>query len=373
MLFKNVGEIKMKIDLLVYAYLAVCLAMIGFNIVCIFLFKRGNRETERSRQYYIKLITGQFGKTILDDHHRVLLYRRLRHIRELTAFNKALEILSGKYPEEINAYLRKLEHVFVALADRYSQRNEIQMAYFPYIIACYRLFDGEDLPQINRIMVNLLEQPSVYCRENALNAIYSMGISNNVADALRIVDRTGFYHNKKLITDGLMTFTGDKKELNDCLWEHLQDYSLNIQLAILDYIRFSSGDFQERMLGLLSEDHNSEIHYCAIRYLGRYPYQPAYEQLIKYAEHEDKTKWEYTSITCFALASYPCERTIAVLKKNLSSHSWYVRLNASKALERLGLEYADFADIFDGDDRYAREMMRYWLDRKKLYERTAVS
>ena len=363
----------MKIEILVYAYLAVCLAMIGFNIVCIFLFSRNDRETEHSRLYYINLIKEQFGKAVIDERHRMLILKRLVHVREMTAFDKSLEILSKEYPAEVQAYLRGLESVFVALANRYSRRNEIQMAYFPYIIARYKLFYGEDLPQINRIMVDLLEKPSIYCRENALNAIYSMGVSENVTDALTIIDSTGYYHNKKLLTDGLMSFAGDKKELNEMLWNHLWDYSLNIQLAILDYIRFSSGDFQERMLGLLKEEHNSEIHFCAIRYLGRYPYQPAYEQLMKYAEREDEVRWEYTSITCFALAFYPGERTIAALKKNLSSHNWYVRLNASQALESMGLEYADFIDIFEGDDRYAGEMMRYRFDRKKLSERRAAT
>lgn len=363
----------MKIEILVYAYLAVCLAMIGFNIVCIFLFSRNDRETEQSRLYYINLIKEQFGKAVIDERHRMLILKRLVHVREMTAFDKSLEILSKEYPAEVQAYLRGLKSVFVALANRYSRRNEIQMAYFPYIIARYKLFYGEDLPQINRIMVDLLEKPSIYCRENALNAIYSMGVSENVTDALAIIDSTDYYHNKKLLTDGLMSFAGDKKELNEMLWNHLWDYSLNIQLAILDYIRFSSGDFQERMLGLLKEEHNSEIHFCAIRYLGRYPYQPAYEQLMKYAEREDEVRWEYTSITCFALASYPGERTIAALKKNLSSHNWYVRLNASQALESMGLEYADFIDIFEGDDRYAGEMMRYRFDRKKLSERRAAT
>lgn len=361
----------MKIEIIVYSYLAVCLAMIGFNIVCIFLFSRNDRETEQSRLYYTNLIKGQFGRDIIEEKHRILLLKRLVHVRELMAFDKSLEILYKDHPKEVQTYLRGLENVFIALGNRYSRKNEIQMAYYPYIIARYRLFYGEDQPQINRLMVDLLNKPSIYSRENALNAIYSMGISENVADALKIVDSSGYYHNKKLLTDGLMTFTGDKKELNELLWNHLPEYSLNMQLAILDYIRFSSGDFQERMLNLLKEDCDSEIHFCAIRYLGRYPYEPAYEQLMKYAEHEDESRWEYTSITCFALASYPGERTVAVLKKNLSSRNWYVRLNASQALENLKLEYADFIDIFEGDDRYAGEMMRYRFDRKKLIEKGA--
>lgn len=363
----------MKIEILVYSYLAVCLAMIGFNIVCIFLFSRNDRETEHSRLYYINLIKGQFGKETLDERHRLLILKRLTKVRELTAFDKALEILNNEFPDEVQAYLRKMEFEFVTLANRYSRKDELQMAYFPYVIARYRLFYGEDLPQINRILVDLLEKPSIYCRENALNAFYSMGISENVADALKIVDDSGFYHNRKLLTDGLMTFTGDKNELNELLWSRLPSYSTNMQQAILDYIRFSSGAFQERMLGLLREDHDCEIHYCAIRYLGRYPYQPAYEQLMHYAEHEDEMHWEYTSIACFALASYPGERTIAVLKKNLSSRNWYVRLNASQSLENLNLEYADFIDIFEGNDRYAGEMIRYRFDRQKLSERRAAT
>lgn len=359
----------MKIEIIVYIYLAVCLAMIGFNIVCAVLFSRNDRETEQSRDYYIHLIKNQFGRDVPEDRHRLLLLKKLTRVRELIAFDQALEILYKEAPDEVQTYLRKIESVFVALGNRYSRKNEIQMTYFPYIIARYHLFYGEDLPQINRLLVDLLKKPSVYCRENALNAIYSIGISENVTDALKIIDDSGYYHNKKLLTDGLMTFAGDKKELNERLWDHLPSFSLNIRLAILDYIRFSSGDYQERMLRLLSEDHDSEVHYCAIRYLGKYPYEPAYEQLMKYAEHEDETRWEYTSITCFSLASYPGERTVAALKKNLSSRNWYVRLNASQALEKLGLEYADFVDIFEGDDRYAGEMMRYRFDRQKLMEK----
>ena len=213
----------MKIEILVYVYLAVCLAMIGFNIVCIFLFSHNDKETEESRLYYIDLIKDQFGKAALEDRHRILMLKRLTRVRELTAFDKSLEILYREYPDDIKEYLRKMEYVFIALANRYSRRDELQMAYFPYVIARYRLFLGEDLPQINRILVDLLEKPSVYCRENALNAFYSMGVSQNVADALKIIDNSGFYHNKKLLTDGLMSFAGDKNELNELLWSQLPE------------------------------------------------------------------------------------------------------------------------------------------------------
>ncbi len=363
----------MKIEILVYCYLAVCLAMIVFNIVCIFLFSHNDKEIESHRLYYVSLIRAQFYRDEIEESHKAMLIRRLPHIREMMSFDKSLEILSEKYPEEVKAYLHKLDSVFITLNQTYSRKNEIQAAYFPYIISRYDLFKGEDILQINLCLHGLLLKPSVYSRENALNAIYSIGISENVADALKTVDSSGYYHHKKLLTDGLMTFGGDKHELNEVLWRRLDEYSLNTQLAILDYFRFSSGEYRERMFDMLNKQVDSEIHFCAIRYLGRYPYQPAYEKLIYYAEHEDDMHWQYSSIACFALASYPGDRTVNVLKHKLSSHNWYVRLNASQALEMLGMEYSDFIDIFEGDDRYAGEMIRYRFDRKKLMEEGAVS
>ena len=80
----------MKIEILVYSYLAVCLAMIGFNIVCIFLFSRNDRETEHSRLYYINLIKGQFGKEELDERHRLLMLKRLTKVRSLLSLNYLL-------------------------------------------------------------------------------------------------------------------------------------------------------------------------------------------------------------------------------------------------------------------------------------------
>ena len=177
----------MKIEILVYAYLAVCLAMIGFNIVCIFLFSRNDRETEQSRLYYINLIKEQFGKAVIDERHRMLILKRLVHVREMTAFDKSLEILSKEYPAEVQAYLRGLKSVFVALANRYSRRNEIQMAYFPYIIARYKLFYGEDLPQINRIMVDLLEEQFTI---EWLSREYSTNRTTLMADFKRVTGKT---------------------------------------------------------------------------------------------------------------------------------------------------------------------------------------
>lgn len=363
----------MKVEVLIYAYLAVCVAMIGFNIVCIFLFQRRDNEIEEKRFYYMGIIREQLDLDETTEEHRKFLLKRLSRVNGLLSYDKSLEFLSEKEPEKVQAYLHRLDNVFITLMQKYQQRNEIQAAYFPYLIARYRLFRGEDYPQIHTALSELLHNQSIYSRENALNAIYSIGISRNVVEALLIIDSNGYYHHKKLITDGLMSFTGDKEELDHMLWDHLPRFSLNMQLSILDYIRFSSPNFKEKMFSLFSDKYDSEIHYCAIRYFGRYYYEPAYEKLMYFAENENSLHWEYTAITCSSLATYPGERTVEMLKKKLSSRNWYVRSNAAHALDVMGLEYADLVDVIQGEDRFAGEIMRYQFDRKKLNEKGGAS
>ena len=50
--------------------------------------------------------------------------------------------------------------------------------------------------------------------------------------------------------------------------------------------------------------------------------------------------------------------------ENLSSSNWHIRQNSAISLEKLGYTYQDLISVFDGDDRYAREIMRYRLDKR---------
>ena len=127
------------------------------------------------------------------------------------------------------------------------------------------------------------------------------------------------------------------------------------------------------MLRLLkNEQEDDEVHYACIRYLGKYPSEEAYSLLLDFVEKEQERPWQYAAIAASALAAYPGDETVEILKKKLSSRNWYVRLNASKSLEILGLGYADLIDIFDGSDRYAREILLYRFDMRKAKEKEAA-
>lgn len=362
----------MNVEILLFGYLIVCMAMICFNIACIFLFKHNDKLLEKRSEVYVDIIRREASKGRVSDEHKSFLLKSLVRVTGLMAFERSLDILQRENSISLEKYLGQLVPVFSQLTLKYSQKNELQAAYFPYLISKYHLLNGQDNRKVNHALFELLKSPGIYSRENALSAFYSMGSSEHVADALRIIDRSEYYHHKKLITDGLMTFQGDSAELNEILWARMGDYSVDMQTAILDYIRFSSGDYCEEMLSLLYEDCDRELKYCAIRYFGKYRFDPAYECIIKYVEQERESRWEYAAIACLALSNYPCERTVTVLKSKLNSRNWYVRYNASQTLENLGLEYVDMVDVIESSDRYAGEMMRYRFDHKRIKDTEAA-
>ena len=55
-----------------------------------------------------------------------------------------------------------------------------------------------------------------------------------------------------------------------------------------------------------------------------------------------------------------------MLKKALRSASWHVRCAAAASLEAQHVSGQDLADIIEGGDRYAREIMQYQLESGNL-------
>lgn len=361
------------VETLIYVYLAVCLSMIVFNMVCICVFSRQDKKlTERSRTL-IREIERQIGQGWVDEAHRKYLSQKLRKVNHLMAFDETLSRLHTQYPEEIRRYLQELTPVFIYLTTVYLKKSKLQAAYFPYIIKKYGIMKGQRVRVVVHAMLELVKEDNLYCRENALQALYTIGDADSVIQALKLLDREGSYYHQKMLTDGLLEFAGDRAALNEKIWQKFPSFSTNMQVTLLNYFRFSTGAYQQQIL-LLMQDASlaDEVRYSCIRYFGKYPYAPALSTLYEFAEVK-QSKWEYMAIAATALSSYPGERTVEVLKGLLSDRNWYVRYNAAESLERLGLDYDDLIDIFEGGDRYASEMLRYRFDRKKLKRKEGVT
>ena len=144
------------------------------------------------------------------------------------------------------------------------------------------------------------------------------------------------------------------------------EHSLPIQRAVLDYIRFQSGNYCDRMLEILRDERrDKELRLSAIRYFGRYPDPSARPLLLGFLQDRDPTRWEFSAISASALAAYPGQDVVDGLLQAMHSPHWHVRRNASASLEAHGLTYEEMLQILAGEDRYAREMLTYQLEPKR--------
>ena len=334
----------MPVEILIYIYLGMCAGMILFNIATALLSRRREHRSFRDGIRLELTVSRELDRLAetgaVSERHLRFMERRLRRVNGMAAFDAALECLCVRRPELTRSYLTALNGVTITLAEDYCRRDEIEAAYFPYIIRKYRLLDGQENEALKTMLLDLLHESSIYCRENAMQALYTAGDPAVLVRALRIIDASSLYYHSKLLSDGLLNYTGDTRELADALWEAFDAFQPWMQVTLLNYFRFSSGAYCEKIHALLNDPaQDDEVRFACLRYLGRYPYPPAYADLLRYATPSENARWEYAAIASSVLASYPGAETAAVLERNLYHPNWYIRFNASKSLEQLGFGY----------------------------------
>ncbi len=367
----------MKIEIMIYSYIAICVSMIAYNIIYVFILshreKKLNSDSKNFEIIIHEIISKiKTGNPVCEKHKRFLC-KELDKTAGITAFDKALEKVYEREPEAVEKYLIETFSVFEYLSKRYMTKDTIKIAYFPYILYKYNILKHHESKKQIDALFELLRSVNVYCRENTIKAIYTMQNPDMVASALKVMDKNLSFHHPKLICDGLLNYKGDKSILKEKLFESFDEYSVQMKLNILNYFRFGNIRCDTEMFEMLqNEKENNELRFSAIRYFEKFPNDDAKPVLQKIAENLENRTWEYQAIATSALKSYPDDVTFRILVKNLSSSNWHVRHNSAVSCEKLGYSYYDLISVFDGNDRYAREMMRYHLDRRKQEEDKAV-
>ena len=358
------------VELLVYIYLAVCFAMIFFNIGTIIFSNRREKVNKKRSELYTSMIREELARIRdgkeMERHHLNYMKRRLHFQENLLVFVQVMIDLFEKFPDETRIYLDRLSGAMDVLIKHYKKHNDpIRYAFFLYSLRVFQQMSGVTPPKVEEILLDALRETNTYCRENALQAIYKSGETKLVIRAMEVIDAGHINHNKKLLCDGLLTFTGNQDELMDGLWKEFETFHVDMQLVILDYTRFCAPSHREQLLAILKDETRSpELRFSCIRYFAKYPDKDVYPLLLEMAENTDNLRWEYPAIACTALASYPGDKTIETLKRALHVKNWYVRYNAAESLSRLGVGYVDLIEIIDGKDRYAREILQFQLDMK---------
>lgn len=357
----------MNVQSLIYIYLAICLCMIVYNLVCILVFKHRDRNSRRRDNSFEKKVKNQIlcveqGQWLTEKDIKYII-RKCSNVWNLAALDEVITELDADHHLAADSYIQAIWSVFSYLAVKMPDKDDIQQAHFSYIVCKYKIVYKAPTPIITDCMFQMILSENLYVRENALKVIYSMGDPDLVTDALFQVFQEGYFHHEKLLVEGLLSFSGDREELMRKLMKKRPECSLSLQLIILNFVRFGSNQFADEMYEILkNEKENDELRFSALRYFGKYPDERAYPQICNFAEMRKARRWEYGAISATVLASYPREHTIRILKQCLSDYNWFVRANAAESLEKFNLGYIELSDILDSRDRYAREILQYRME-----------
>lgn len=352
---------KISINALIYIYMLICFSLLLYNIIYI-IKSYISKKLMKKRSFYWK---GEILKQIsflqkqenVEESHLRKLERKLSKTEELIAYVDALDSLNEHDTFEIY-----LQNTFVAqqtLALKYAKKDSMNRAFFAYTISKYPSCIGEKFRPIMRILISYLDNSTVYCRENSLKALCALGNIQAVENALQILNDYHWFHHKKLLSDGLATFRGDKEKLMEVLWKHINDWDENIMISVVQFITICGGQYQEVFFPMLLSDNTSiEIRLGIMRYYRRYFYEPVREILYSFLQ-DDNIDENLIIVAAIVLDRYPGEETIDILKEALHHHNWYVRRNAASSLYNLGVELDTLDNILNGDDRYAKDMLNY--------------
>lgn len=359
-----------NIQVMIIFYMGLSLCLVLFNVLYILENKRKGvfiesykkkvkKEIEKQMELLEQQKDGQKRRT------RSWI-RRLKSLSWLMAYEQALKEFFDGREEELNIYLEQQKEIFISLALFYKKRDSIQQGYYAKLMAEYQVGAIKGMENLLEILISYLPEGTIYCRENVLCALYASGNEKAVLKGYLTVSNGQLFHHNKLISDGLLMFRGDKEKLARLLFQESQRFPVELRLGVIQYIRMVSPNFKKEFYEELMKDKISlEEKIAIIRYFGTHYFEPMGSVLKGYAKSVDKTDWQICAVSMSALANYPSKETISLLKQSLSNRNWYIRKNAAMSLMALGLDRKGLQDVFDGGDRYAKEILMYYLEREE--------
>lgn len=236
--------LSFKPEVILYIYMASCIAVLIFNILYIFADKYSGKKRARSSLSFVGKITEQTellreGKEP-DAAHFDEMFRGLKKAENLAAFEESMMEVRKREPEEfIDEYLKGMRGVFLRLTEVYCKRDMIEQAYFAYLVADLGIDKGrETFDGLMDFLMDMITVRDVNARENALRAFYSIGNKDAVLAVWRKLEDNEIYHSRKLLADGLLSFSGDRRELAELLFGHRTEFVTELVLPILQFIRF---------------------------------------------------------------------------------------------------------------------------------------
>lgn len=353
------------IENVLYFYLFISISLIIYNII--YIYTR-NKE-EKKHNYLINKYNNEYEKNIrilkekkpINKRDYKRLIKELRKIDNLLAFSDAMQ--QKQYTKDFEVYKNFIYDIFLDLYIFYNKKTDMEKALFVYMVGNLKI-EKYNNRVLDKRIINFLEKPSVYLVENTLKTFIVLGHKESLIQSFNILNFNQIYHNEKLISDGLLEYNGDKLELSRELWSYRDGWMTSYIVAIIKFIKSMKYDFREEFYNeLIKENLDIEVQLELIRYFGKVKYNKVLYYLLNIMESNENKDTNLHIITAITLSNYPSERTIEVLKKGMKSSNWYIRNNSCTSFLSLNPSKKDIDDILSGNDKYAKDILLYKLER----------
>ena len=340
-----------EIQYLIYIYIALCACMMIFNIIYILYYKSSERFYENENHGISKRINKQFNllknNEKVTTSHMKYLYIMLSGTSNLLLFEQCIDKQDKKL---VQKYLDSVQYVFYELASYYQKNDSMKKAYFAYIIGKYEISKNIKDNVVKNNLYMFLDDESVYCRDYSLKEI----------------GETNYYYYPEVILDDLKQYQGDMSQLTKKMWDEFSEFGENIQIAIIKYITEEHLDYSKEFYELLIEvQTNSKIKIELIKYYRENIYQQVKEILIQNLNLTGIENKEIIIESAKVLQKYGDVDTKEALKMLLKRKDWDIRMVASESLILIGASYYELADIYNGEDEIAREILKYKVQSHK--------
>ncbi|MEE0751335.1 HEAT repeat domain-containing protein [Frisingicoccus sp.] len=350
------------VNVVVYFYMFVCIVLLVFNILYIFSSKQRTRISVRHKRAMEAFLNVQGDKAksgkAMDETEKAGIVRKLENIPWLLAFHEVLEDFEkNETPEAVKAVMEYMAPAIYELALYYQKRPSVERAFFAYFSGVHLAKAPEAYERLGEVFILYLEDSTVYCRENVLHALYALGAAGALERVFEQFREEHWYHQPKLISDGLNEFQGDREKLARQLWKKKDLWPEFINIGLVQFMSGQTADFSDLLFPALTKGPR-EVRFAVIRYFQRHPKEAAAPVLLEIlGENED-----LAIAAAAALEKYPTAPVVEALKKALCSTNWYVRRNAATSLIRIGISPGEQKELLANKDRYAREMFTYVLE-----------
>ena len=225
---------------IIYLYLLIVVCLIFFNVWYVLYEKISIKIGEKKKEKYLKIIEDEDENDEISEKRLKYFYHQLKNVNNFIWFDSVLDDIRKDEESEIDVdqFILKLSSVFQKLASYYRKEDSVQKAFFAHVLTNYPNMSDNKLDSIYKAMMEFTYDDSIYCRENTMLYLFNNGTIENIIHALMNMNNHNLFYNQKMLTDDLLKFKGDKKELAENLLNLFDDFIVDTQIAIINFLRF---------------------------------------------------------------------------------------------------------------------------------------